>query len=85
MYWMVCKLQVCKLVLIEFVLSKYQQVNKRPSQLMLINGLNVDGTLSRLASQQEIQFNSTKVLAKSWYLVIGGACLFTFIFPINYT
>jgi hypothetical protein len=85
MYWMVCKLQVCKLVLIEFVLSKYQQVNKRPSQLMLINGLNVDGTLSRLASQQEIQFNSTKVLAKSWYLVIGGSCLFTFICPINYT
>ena len=30
MDWMVCKLQVCKLVLIEFALLKKQQVNKHP-------------------------------------------------------
>ena len=30
MDWMICKLHVCKLVLIEFVLSKQQQVNKHP-------------------------------------------------------
>ena len=30
MYWIVCKLQVYKLVLIEFALSKYQQANEHP-------------------------------------------------------
>ena len=48
---------------------------------MQIIGLNIDGALSRLASQQEASqenvsnlLNRNKVLA---FLVIGGACLFT--------